>query len=184
MDRLIAKRGFNHMGRGDGKPVRLTRSSGNTHFGGNNMKRSLIVIAVLLLFSSAALADQPLKSLDAFEADMKKCLLQKQDPAGCLGDTMSGHFSPGNEKLNDVVKQVASILKQWLAGNKVYAVHPVKNKALGSFYEERVYLIEDTTGSIIMIETSFIKTLGSWYLHRFNLSSKKDTMQSVLGVNI
>ncbi len=148
------------------------------------MKRSLLVIAALFLFSSAALADQPLKSIDAFEADMKKCLLQNQDPDGCLGDTMRGHFSPGNEKLNDVVKQVASILKQWLAGNKVYALHPVKNKVLGSFYEERVYLIEDTTGSIIMIETSFVKTLGKWYLHRFNLSSKKETMQSVLGIDL
>lgn len=148
------------------------------------MKRLFIVIAVLFLSSSAALADQPLKSVDAFEADMKKCLLQKQDPAACLGDTMSGHFSPGNEKLNDVVKQVASILKQWLAGSKVYAMHPVKNKTLGGFYEERVYLVEDTTGSIIMIETSYIKTLGNWYLHRFNLSSKKETMRSVLDVDL
>ena len=148
------------------------------------MKKILAIIAILLLPSLATYADEPIKSINSFESDMKKCLLKNSDPAGCLGNTMRGHFSPGNENLNSVVTQLASVLNQWLAGNKVYAMHPVKNKSLAKFYDERVYLIEDSDGNIIMLETAFVNTLGEWYLHRFNLSSKKDVMSSVLGVNL
>ncbi len=148
------------------------------------MRTAISALAILFLSSSPTLADEPLKSIAAFEAGMKDCLLKNKDPAGCLGGAMQGHFSPGNEKLNQVVPKVASLLGQWLADDKVFALHPVKNKKLGDFYDERVYLIEDTTGSIIMLETSFVNTLGKWYLHRFNLSSKPDVMERVLGVNL
>jgi len=151
---------------------------------GEDMRSVFAALTVLMLSSSVALADEPLKSINGFESDIKNCLLKNKDPSGCLGNTMQGHFSPGNEKLNEVVKQVASLLSQWLAGSKVYAVHPVKNEKLGDFYQQRVYIIEDNTGSIIMLETAFVNTLGKWYLHRFNLSGKKDTMESVLGVNL
>lgn len=146
--------------------------------------KNIIAVLALLLFSSLALADEPIKSIDSFEGAMKQCLLKNKDPAGCLGNTMKGHFSPGNEKLNDVVNQVASVLHQWLAGEKVFAMYPVKRNSLGEFYEDRVYIIEDATGSVIMLETSFVHTLGKWYMHRFNLSSKKNDMQSVLGVDL
>lgn len=148
------------------------------------MRTAIAALATLFLSFSPALADEPLKSVSSFEAGIKDCLLKNKDPAGCLGGAMRGHFSPGNEKLNEVVPQVASILGQWLADDKVFAVHPVKNKRMGDFYDERVYLIEDTTGSIIMLETSFVNTLGKWYLHRFNLSSKPDAMQRVLQIDL
>lgn len=148
------------------------------------MKPAIAALAALFLSSSPALADEPLKSIASFEAGIKDCLLKNKEPEGCLGSALQGHFSPGNEKLNEVVPQVSSLLGQWLADDKVFAVHPVKNKRLGEFFEERVYLIEDTTGSIIMLETSFVNTLGKWYLHRFNLSSKPEAMQQVLQVNL
>jgi len=139
---------------------------------------------ILLALSPFARADTPIGSIDGFEGHIRQCLLQGDDPPECLGETMRGHFSPGNERLNKVVDRVAGLFGQWLADDDVFALHPVKRKRLGDFYEERVYLIEDTTGSLVMLETSFVNTLGKWYLHRFNLSSKEKTMESVLGVDL
>ena len=147
--------------------------------------RRVIAVAVLAC-SFTALASEPVKSVDSFESDIRKCLLQNPNPSGCLADTFRGHFLPGkdNEKLNDVVTQVAGLFRQWLGKDKVYAFHPVKNKTVGDFYEERVYLIEDAAGNIMMLETGFVNKLGKWYVNRFNLSSKKETMQAVLGIDL
>lgn len=145
-----------------------------------------LIVAAMLACSSIALASEPVRSVDSFESDIRKCLLQSSNPAGCLADGFRGHFIPGkdNEKLNEVVTQVAGLFRQWLGKDKVYALHPVKQKTVGDFYEERVYLIEDAAGNIIMLETGFVNKLGEWYVHRFNLSSKKETMQAVLGIDL
>lgn len=148
------------------------------------MNKKIVLAAALFFAFSPAMADEPIKSLDGFEADMKKCLMKDMKPAACLGQVMGGHFSPGNEKLNEVVTQLVSVLDQWLGQNRVFAMHPVLNKALGDFFVEKAYLIEDDGGNVILLETSFVHSLGKWYLHRFNLSSRKDRMQTVLGVDL
>lgn len=147
------------------------------------MPRILFVLAALALAVSTR-GDEPLQSADALEANIRSCLLKDKDAATCLERTLRGHFSPGNEKLNEMVAQVAGIFRKWLGEDKVFAVHAVKAKKLGEFYDERVYLVEDSTGNLIMLETGVVQKNGRSWLHRFNLSSQKERISAVLGVNL
>lgn len=147
------------------------------------MPRILFALAALMLAVSTR-GDEPLRSADALEADIRTCLLKDKDAPTCLERTLQGHFSPGNEKVNGVVAQVAALFRKWLGDDKVFAVHAVKAKKLGEFYDERVYLVEDSSGSLIMLETCVVTKHGRPWLHRFNLSSQKERMSAVLGVDL
>jgi hypothetical protein len=92
-----------------------------------------------------------------------------------------GHWVPGNEKLNEVVPQITGLVRKWLAGDKVFAVHPVKQRRAGDLYEERVYVVEDVGGNLMVVETAFLSRLGKWYVLRFNVSSQKDEIQAAFG---
>jgi len=145
--------------------------------------RSLFVIATLLSLSipGAASADQPLESPDAFEAAVTRCLLTNAAPSSCFDAHLRGHFPPGNEKLNEVVGQLRGLFEKWLGKDKVFAFHSVKRLTLGTYAERRVYLVEDSSGAIMMLDTTFSRMVGKWYLRKFNLSSTKDEIKSVLG---
>jgi hypothetical protein len=47
---------------------------------------------------------------------------------------------------------------------------------LGEFYEERVCLVEDSTGSLIMLETGVVNKHGRW--------CQKDRMSAELGIEL
>lgn len=129
----------------------------------------------------ASAASQPLESVDAFEAAITKCLATNPAPATCFETHMKGHFPPGNEAVDELVGQLRGLLLQWLDKDKVFAVHAVRATKLANYAERRVYLIEDTTGSIMMFDTTLVRRVGKWYVLRYNLTSKKDEIKSVLG---
>ena len=143
------------------------------------MKPGIALLALCLL-TPIARADS-LESPDAFEAALSKCLMTSTAPAACFEKHLGAKFPPGNEELATVVTQVAEFFKQWLAKDKVFAVHPVKTIRLGAYAERRIYLIEDTTGQIIMFDTSFVRRLGDWHVLKFNLTSKSEGIKAVLG---
>ncbi len=143
--------------------------------------RPFVALGLLFLLAPVAWADQPLESVDAFEAGMTKCLASSSTPASCFEAQLGGHFPPGNERLNQIVSQAADLFQKWLGRDKVYAVHAVKVSKLGTYAERRVYLIEDTTGSLMMLDTSFVHRIGKWYVLKYNLTSTKDEVRTVLG---
>ncbi len=159
------------------------------------MKIVTLVATLLLLSPVPALADElerateevasiPLESVEAFEDDIVECLKDDEQPEECFEKFMLNRFPPGNHQLNDVVKQLGAFFHNWLAGEKVFNVHMVKEHRLGDYYRQRVYFIEDTSASVIMFDTSFVNSLGKWYLLKFNLSSKKESIRDVVGVDL
>lgn len=143
--------------------------------------RPFAAVLLLSLWAPVASADQPLESVDAFEGAITRCLTTSPAPAGCFEAHMRGRFPPGNERLDGMVSQLHDLFRQWIGKDKVFAVHAVKTVKLGAFAERRVYLIEDTTGSLMMLDAAFIRRLGKLYLLKFNLTSTQSEVKAALG---
>lgn len=124
---------------------------------------------------------QPIESVDAFEASMTRCLATDPAPASCFDATVAGHFPPGNDKVEELLPQISDLFAKWLGKDRVFAVHPIKVSKAGNFAQRRVYLVEDSAGNIMMLETSFVRRLGKWYVHKCNISSTQERIQSELG---
>ena len=51
---------------------------------------------------------------------------------------------------------------------------------MGDIYEKRVYVLEDTSGALMLLELAFLKRLGKWYVLKFNVNSKTEALEEVL----
>ena len=72
------------------------------------------------------------------------------------------------------------LLVTWLQADKVYALHPINRKPVGEISERRMYVIEDTSGALMLFEVAFLKRLGKWYVLKFNVNSKEQDLKKVL----
>lgn len=144
----------------------------------------LLALTLLLGLPLASHAEEPLQSPDAFEAELRRCFLKEADAPGCMGGLLRGRWVPGNEKVNQVVPQLVDLFGRWLGKDTVFALHRVKERKLGELYEERVFVVEDSSGGLLVVEAELLSRKGKWYLLRFNLSSQKDTFRTVLGIDL
>jgi hypothetical protein len=131
----------------------------------------------LLVLSGVVLA-QPINDLDEFQIKIEKCI-KGDAPDVCLNKLITTHFLPGNEKMLKTIDQVTSLLVKWLQGDKVYAVHPVKNTKVGNLHERRVYVIEADKGNFMILDTAYLRLHGDLYLFNFNLSSRKEKIEAL-----
>jgi hypothetical protein len=143
--------------------------------------RTLVLLALFLVAVPVAAETQPLESVEAFELGLTKCLLANPSPATCFDAHMRGHFPRGNERLDEHVAQLRELFQRWLGKDKVYAVHVVMTTKLGTYADRRTYLIEDTSGSVMMLDATFVRSVGKWHLLKFNLTNQKDELRTVLG---
>lgn len=143
----------------------------------------LAAVLVTCLLAIRALADEPLKSVDTFEADVRRCLALPEGPE-CLGKSIGGHFPPGSERANEVVPEVVEQYRKWLGEDRIWGVHRVVERKRGEFFEERLSMLEDTGGNRMLVETAFITRKGKWYLFRFNISTKQETIEQKLGIRL
>jgi hypothetical protein len=72
------------------------------------------------------------------------------------------------------------MIKQWLDKETVFQVHPIATDKRGEIYEKRIYLIEDSSGNLMMLSITLLKRLGDWYVWKFQISSTQDTIESLL----
>ncbi len=72
------------------------------------------------------------------------------------------------------------MLVKWLDKDTVYAVHPTGTRKVGDIFETRAYLIEDTSGALMVFEMALLKRLGKWYVYSMNINSNSDKVEKVL----
>ncbi len=146
------------------------------------MKNVIIVTLLLGFLGVSAHADQGHKSKQ-FEAMLLSCLPGGQKQENCLVETILKFTE--NPGLQRKVPAVIGELFDTIIGSRaVFAVHPVQSKILGDFIVEESYIIEKDNGGIALLQVAFLKTLGVWQISNVNLSSKDETIDEKLGVNI
>lgn len=131
------------------------------------------------LASALAHAGEPIRSPDALEKELIKCLTH-DTRSSCMQGTIGKHILPGNEQLSSVVDQMDQLLIEWLDKESVYKVHRMHSYKTGDIYDERSYMIEDSSGAIMALKLSFLNRLGKWYVLKFNINSKSEAVTSVL----
>jgi hypothetical protein len=136
-----------------------------------------IAFALIVLSScAAAQAAEPVKSADGLESDLSACLMKSAKDGKCMETILGKSILPGNDEMVTVAAQMDQLLGKWLGTDSVYAVHRLRSRQLGDIYEKRSYFIEDTTGSLMLLDLALLKRLGKWYVYQFNLTSKSDEL--------
>ncbi|MBI3433047.1 MAG: hypothetical protein HY018_12655 [Hydrogenophilales bacterium] len=146
---------------------------------GGVMGKSLITIAAVLLCSTS-FAGEPIGNIEQFEHDVTQCISNAPKSSGCFEDFANKNLLPGNEKLIQVTKQVDGLFGRWLDKDKVFAIHPVSVKSTGDLFQRRTYVIEDTSGNLIVFNYSIIKRLGKWYLLSFDINSNQAVVEATV----
>ncbi|HEX4869771.1 MAG TPA: hypothetical protein VFV15_03485 [Moraxellaceae bacterium] len=145
------------------------------------MRRLLLALCALTL-SPALWATEPLQSMDALESDIRTCLLKPAAKPTCFQTILSRSLLPGFEKLAPIAMQMDDLLVQWLDGQKIFAVHLVKQHKAGTLFEKRTYIIEDTSGSLMVMKLAVLRQLGKPYIFSFNLVSGQDEAEEALDI--
>jgi hypothetical protein len=139
-----------------------------------------LAAALLISFTGIAAAGQPVQNLDALEKDIESCLLKEAKTAKCMESILGSRILPGNDELASVAGQMDQLVVKWLATDTVFAMHPISRKPVGGIYEKRVYVLEDTSGALMLLELAFLKRLGKWYVLKFNVNSKTEALEDLL----
>jgi hypothetical protein len=142
----------------------------------NRMLKYLVLITGLTL--PAVVGAQPINDIEEFQSRIDKCIKGASADV-CLNKLLPQHYPPGNEEMLKTIPQVTSMLVKWLDGDKVYAIHPIKNTKVGSLHERRIHVIEGDKGGFMVLETSYVRLHGNLYLLKFNLSSTKETIDAL-----
>jgi hypothetical protein len=141
--------------------------------------RTLLVMLSMAVAGMAS-AGEPVPNLDAFEKDIQACLFKDAKTGNCMKTLLGTRILPGNDNLASVAGQLDDLLVKWLADDKIFAMHVLGRKATGDIYDRRVYMLEDTSGALMLFELAFLKRLGKWYVLKFNLDSNSDAIKKAL----
>lgn len=143
-------------------------------------------LALAILLASLAVASragEPVSSPDALEAELNACLTKGGRPNRCAENILGRRILPGNDQLASVAKQIDELMAKWLGKDTVYAIHPVRTKRTGDLFESRTYLLEDSRGSLCVLDWSLLKRLGKWYVFQFNFNSGTAEVKAALGAD-
>lgn len=140
----------------------------------------LLVACLLMVVAGSAIAGDPVPNLDTFEKDIQACLFKDAKTGNCMKTLLGTRILPGNDNLASVAGQLDDLLVKWLAEDKIFAMHVLGRKAVGDIYDRRVYMLEDTSGALMLFELAFLKRLGKWYVLKFNLDSNSDAIKKAL----
>jgi hypothetical protein len=142
------------------------------------LKNTVLTLG-LLAVSALARASEPVQSADALEREVIACVMKDAKTGKCMETVLGPKILPGNDGMVSVAQQMDELLTKWLASDTVYAVHPISTKTRGDIFEARKYVIEDTTGSVMILDMALLKRLGKWYVYSMNLSSTKDEISKL-----
>jgi hypothetical protein len=141
-------------------------------------KYALVLFAISFPISSIAI--EPIKSFDSLEKEYTSCLMKDAKKLKCTENILNGRMPSSSNQQEPMSVQLEQLFAKWLDKENVFAIHKIKTVTTGEIFERREYIIEDTSGSIMFAEISLIKRLDKWYIYEFNLSSKREKLESAL----
>lgn len=142
--------------------------------------KSLFVL-VLMVAGSVATAGEPIANLDSFEKELKTCLGKDIKKVKCIATILAPRTVPNDQTFHTGAAQLDDLLQKWLADDTVFAVHDLDRRQWAGIIDKRRYLIEDTTGSLMLFTVTYRNMLGKWYVANCNLSSKPESLDKMMG---
>ena len=140
----------------------------------------LLLTGFLLILSSFSFAKTPITDKALFETQLLNCF-EKDDIQQCLPPLIQKYYR--RDFTDDEMKRVITVYKAWLGTDHVYTIHKIRNTKVAEFYDEKIYLIEDTTGSVMLMILGMRSINGPWYINNISFSSKEAEISKVLGIN-
>ncbi|HTY03038.1 MAG TPA: hypothetical protein VMC81_04835 [Rhodocyclaceae bacterium] len=144
------------------------------------MTKSLWAVLAICLLPSLAWAGEPIANPESLEGEITACLQKLTKTSHCTEDVLAPHIVPGSEQLRAVARQIDELLPKWLGQERIFAVHPIAARKTGDIFQARTYLLEDSSGSLMLFKYSVLKRLGQWYVFSFNMNSKSEEIVAVL----
>jgi len=145
-------------------------------------KISAAIVAYLIVVSNPANALEPIASIPQFEKNMETCLKDDKARAACLNALIIKHHEQGQSYAAQI-EDLTNIVKQWVGNEKVAAFHLVKSTDFGSVIFRRVYLIEDSTGRLMMANITYQKTKGILQLRDVQFTNKSESLEKLFENN-
>ena len=140
------------------------------------------LIALVLMFAGGfATAGEPIANLDSFEKELKACLAKDIKKVKCIATILAPRTVPNDQTCQAGASQLDDLLQKWLADDLVFAVHDLDARQWAAIIDKRRYLIEDTTGSLMVFTVTYRNMLGKWYVANCNLSSKPESLEKMMG---
>jgi hypothetical protein len=136
---------------------------------------------LLLVAGGLASAGEPIANLESFEKELKTCLTSDVKKVKCIKTVLAPRTVPADQTFLGGASQLDDMLEKWLAEDSVFAVHIVDRRQWAGIIDKRTYLIEDTTGSLMMFTVTYRNMLGKWYVANCNLSSKPESLEKMMG---
>jgi hypothetical protein len=141
----------------------------------------ILLALVILVSGGLASAREPIANLESFEKELKTCLVRDVKKAKCIATILAPRAVPHDETFQSGAPQLDDLLAKWLADDTVFAVHNVDQRQWAGIIDKRTYLIEDTTGSLMLFTVTYRNVLGKWYVSNCNLSSKPESLEKMMG---
>ena len=135
---------------------------------------------VLLIAGGVAAAGEPIANLESFEKELTTCLVRDVKKAKCITTILSPRTVPNDQSFQAGASQLDDMFQKWLAEDTVFAVHHVERRQWAGIIDKRLYLIEDTTGALMLFTVTFRNVLGKWYVSNCNLSSKPEALEKLM----
>ncbi len=138
------------------------------------------ILTLMMQIAGVAVAAEHVPSIDGLEKDLRACLLEEAKTGNCMKTLLGSRVLPGNDELTGLTAKMDPLRVQWLEADNVYALHSIDRHTAGDLFEQRVYILEDTRGSLLLFEMAFLNRLGKWYVFKLNLDSNADSIRKVL----
>jgi hypothetical protein len=144
--------------------------------------RQLFLAFACLLATTTVRASEPIADMDALESLVLTCVQQLGKESKCFEMAARRHIVPGSE---DAVLPLAirldAVFLEWLGEHRVYRIHPLSRHEASDLFERRDYVVEDSTGGLLMLRISALRKLGRLYLFDFSINSGRQEIARALG---
>ncbi len=124
---------------------------------------------------------EPLIDPDAWETSFRVCAKTFSTAPSCLGLLLTRVPAPLQASFEVEAEAAIDELTRWLDADELLTVYRVKHELLGEWMERRWYILEDSSGNVRLLQISFRRVLGNWWLHAFRLVDR-DEIERELGL--
>ncbi len=138
-----------------------------------------ILFISLFLFSKVGFSKE-IKSVEIFELSLINCFKSMPSNSACLAELIKDHLPEGNDTIKPIADQVEVFFLKWLDKESVENIYKTGRRDIGEFISYRNYIIEDSSASVILLEMTYRKVLGKWFVMNFNINSTQENIREIL----
>lgn len=144
------------------------------------MKIKSLILCFIFVLMAKPVFSKDIKSIEIFELSLTNCFNSMPTNNACLSELIKNHLPDGNDGIKPIADQVEIFFIKWLDQETVENVYKTDQRDIGAFISYRNYIIEDSSASVILLEMTYRRVLGLWYVMSFNINSTQKEIREVL----